>query len=218
MINPGDLSIPMLGHCMVESPIQRFWADAHEMNIFVSDEDRILLNDSLGSILGLIPREESGPASFELAGPHRKLFFDPASSSCAIVTCGGLCPGINDVIRGIVMQACLRYGVRTIFGIQYGYEGLIRKYEHSLLNLTPASVENIHSVGGSVLGTSRGPQDAAQIVERLRELNIKMLFIIGGDGTLRGANRIADEARRLHYPIFGSWHSKDHRQRYNVHR
>jgi 6-phosphofructokinase 1 len=170
------------------------------MEIFVSDEDKILLDDSLTSVATSIARNETLTA-FELAGPRRKLFFDPANSSCAIVTCGGLCPGINDVIRGIVMQACLRYGVRTIFGIQCGYEGLIKEYGHSVLNLTPESVQNIHSLGGSVLGTSRGPQNASQIVERLCELNVNALFIVGGDGTLRGANQVASEAERLNCPI-----------------
>ena len=99
------------------------------------------------------------------------------------------------------MQACLRYGVRTIFGIQCGYEGLIKEYGHSVLNLTPESVQNIHSLGGSVLGTSRGPQNASQIVERLCELNVNALFIVGGDGTLRGANQVASEAERLNCPI-----------------
>jgi 6-phosphofructokinase 1 len=200
MINPTDFSVRTLGRCTVESPIQRYWAHAREMEIFVPDEDKILLDDSLTSVATSIARNETLTA-FELAGPRRKLFFDPANSSCAIVTCGGLCPGINDVIRGIVMQACLRYGVRTIFGVQCGYEGLIKEYGHPVLNLTPESVENIHSLGGSMLGTSRGPQDASQIVQRLCELNIKILFIIGGDGTLRGANQIAGEAQRRDYPI-----------------
>ena len=200
MINPTDFSVRTLGRCTVESPIQRYWAHAREMEIFVPDEDNILLDDSLTSVATSIARNETLTA-FELAGPRRKLFFDPANSSCAIVTCGGLCPGINDVIRGIVMQACLRYGVRTIFGIQCGYEGLIKEYGHSVLNLTPESVQNIHSLGGSVLGTSRGPQDASQIVERLCELNVNVLFIVGGDGTLRGANQIASEAERLNCPI-----------------
>jgi 6-phosphofructokinase 1 len=185
---------------MVDSPIQGYWSHAPEMQIFVSDEDRILLDDSQTSVAASIARSES-LIGFELAGPRQKLFFDPVNSSCAIVTCGGLCPGINDVIRGIVRQAYLRYGVQTIFGIQSGYEGLIKEYGHPLLNLTPESVDNIHSLGGSILGTSRGPQDASEIVERLCELNIKILFIIGGDGTLRGANQIVDEAQRRDCPI-----------------
>jgi 6-phosphofructokinase 1 len=112
MINPADLRVPTLGHCTVESPIQRHWAHADETEIFVSDEGQILLDYSLTSVVASIARIESALAAFELAGPRRKLFFDPADSSCAIVTCGGL--------RG---QAYLRYGIRTILGIQCGYEG-----------------------------------------------------------------------------------------------
>ena len=123
------------------------------------------------------------------AGPRRRIFFDPAKTSCAIVTCGGLCPGINDVIRGLTMQAYSRYGVQKIYGIRCGYEGLIKDYGHPVSELTPDAVRNIHTLGGSILGTSRGPQDPVKIVERLCELNVNVLFIIGGDGTLRGADR-----------------------------
>jgi Fructose-bisphosphate aldolase class-II len=122
MINPADLEVPTLGPCTVESPMQRRWVQADEMEIFVSDEDQILLDDSLASVSASITRNEP-LAAFELAGPRRKLFFDPAKSSCAIITCGGLCPGINDVIRGLVMQAHDRYGIRKIYGMRCGYEG-----------------------------------------------------------------------------------------------
>jgi 6-phosphofructokinase 1 len=200
VIHPSDLEVPTLGSCAVESPMQRHWAHADEMEIFVSDKDKILLHDSLKSVATSIAHNET-PAAFELAGPRRKLFFDPGNSSCAIVTCGGLCPGINDVIRGLVMQAYHRYGLRTIHGIRCGYEGLIKDYGHPLVDLTPEAVKNIHSLGGSVLGTSRGPQDVAKIVERLCELNINILFIIGGDGTLRGASQISAESQRRNHPL-----------------
>ena len=101
--------------------MQRHWAQAGEMEIFVSDEDRILLDDSLSSVSGALACSERLPA-FELAGPRRSIFFDPAKTSCAIVTCGGLCPGINDVIRGLTMEAYSRYGVQKIYGIRCGYE------------------------------------------------------------------------------------------------
>jgi 6-phosphofructokinase 1 len=120
---------------------------------------------------------------------------------CAIVTCGGLCPGINDVIRGLTMQAYSRYGVQKIYGIRCGYEDLIKDYGHPVSELTPDAVRNINTLGESILGTSRGPQDAVKIVERLCELNINVLFIIGGDGTLRGANRIASESQRRNHAI-----------------
>ena len=197
---PADLEVATLGPCTIESPMQRHWAQAGEMEIFVSDEDKILLDDSFTSVSGALTRSERLPA-FELAGPRRSIFFDPAKTSCAIVTCGGLCPGINDVIRGLTMQAYSRYGVQKIYGIRYGYEGLIKDYGHPVSELTPDAVRNIHTLGGSILGTSRGPQDAVKIVERLCELNINVLFIIGGDGTLRGADRIAAESQRRNHAI-----------------
>jgi 6-phosphofructokinase 1 len=200
MPSTTDLEVSTLGECTVESPMQRHWAQAEEMEIFVSDEDKILLDDSLTSVSNAFARNEL-PVAFELAGPRRKLFFDPANSSCAIVTCGGLCPGINDVIRGLTMQAYNRYGVRKIYGIRCGYEGFIEDYGHPISELTPEAVTNIHTLGGSVLGTSRGHQDALKIVERLRELNINILFIVGGDGTLRGGDRIAAEAQRRSHAI-----------------
>ena len=126
------------------------------MEIFVSGEDKILLDDSLTSVATSIAHNER-LAAFELAGPRRRIFFDPANTFCAIVTCGGLCPGINDVIRGLTMQAYSRYGVRKIFGIRCGYEGLIKDYGHPISELTPDVVRNIHTLGGSILGTSRWP-------------------------------------------------------------
>ena len=104
-----------------------------------------------------------------------------------MVTCGGLCPGLNDVIRGLVMTLNYSYGVRTIYGIPYGYEGFIPKYGHAPLHLTPDFVSDLNQDGGSVLGSSRGPQSKAEIVDFLVEYRINVLFVIGGDGTLRGA-------------------------------
>jgi 6-phosphofructokinase 1 len=132
----------------------------------------------------------------ELAGPRERLLFDPARLTCGIVTCGGLCPGLNDVIRAIVMSLHHHYGVKDVLGFRFGYEGLVRRLGHAPLRLTPDAVNRIHHLGGSVLGASRGPQDPAEMVRRLEELNVRVLFTIGGDGTLRGALAIGEEARR----------------------
>jgi 6-phosphofructokinase 1 len=137
----------------------------------------------------------------ESAGPRRTLFFDPAKLACGIVTCGGLCPGVNDVVRAIVLSLRRHYGVRSIYGFRFGYEGLVKRIGHEPLALTPESVQRIHEGGGSVLGSSRGPQDPAEMVERLNELGIGILFAIGGDGTLRGAQKIGEEASRRGLPI-----------------
>jgi 6-phosphofructokinase 1 len=134
--------------------------------------------------------------SFELAGPRERLFFEPARSTVAIVTCGGLCPGLNDIIKGIVTQCYNRYGVTRIFGFRYGYEGLVPRYGHVPISLKPDNVQQIHNFGGSILGTSRGHQDPSEMVETLEEMEIDMLFVVGGDGTLRGAHRITEEIER----------------------
>ena len=137
----------------------------------------------------------------ESAGPRRMLFFDPAKLACGIVTCGGLCPGLNDVIRAIVLSLRSQYGVKKVYGFRFGYEGLVRRLGHEPLELTPESVHRIHESGGSVLGSSRGPQDPAEMVEYLNELGVGVLFAIGGDGTLRGAQKIGEEAARRGLPI-----------------
>lgn len=134
--------------------------------------------------------------SFELAGPREKLYFDPPKTRCAIVTCGGLCPGINDVIRSIVMEAHHGYGVASVLGIRYGLQGFIPKYKHEVLNLTPDNVSHIHQFGGTMLGSSRGHQDPEEIMDALERMNISCLFMIGGDGTLKAAHRISEAAKK----------------------
>jgi 6-phosphofructokinase 1 len=169
-----------------------------------TDGDRILLNDHI------VPVRESmhsdvEPPSIELAGPRRGIFFDPAKTCIAIVTCGGLCPGINDVIRAIVMQAHHNYGVRRILGIQYGYEGLDPAFGHKPVELTPEAVANIATFGGSILGTSRGKREVKVMVNRLEALGVDILCVIGGDGSQRGAQAIHEEirARGSHIAVVG---------------
>ncbi len=133
----------------------------------------------------------------ESAGPRERIYFEPSKVHAAIVTCGGLCPGLNDVIRAIVMCLWYRYGVRKISGVRYGYRGLIEGFNLPLLELTPELVSDIHRNGGTILGSSRGYGDrSGQIVNMLERLGINMLFTIGGDGTQRGALGIAEEIER----------------------
>lgn len=199
-ISANDLNIVNLGPGTIWSPLHRL-ADADESSDnFVTDDQRVLLDDTLDGVKDLLARGEPLP-SFELAGPRRKIFFDPEHTACGIVTCGGLCPGLNDVIRGLVMQLNYRYGVRKIYGFRYGYEGFIPEYGHEVVQLTTEFVNNIHRFGGTVLGTSRGPQDTGRILDRLGEFGINILFVIGGDGTLRGALDISQEARKRGRPI-----------------
>ncbi len=141
------------------------------------------------------PTHGEHPA-FELAGAEPKLFFDPAKTTAGIVTCGGLCPGLNDVIRGLVMVLWHRYGVRDIMGFRYGYEGLNPAFGHEPMKLTPEKVATIHEQGGTMLGSSRGPQDSDTMLDYLDTLGVDILFCVGGDGTLRGALAVSEAARK----------------------
>ncbi|MDL2306514.1 ATP-dependent 6-phosphofructokinase [Desulfovibrio sp. OttesenSCG-928-C06] len=145
------------------------------------------------------------PVTFEAAGPREHLFFDSSKAKCAIVTCGGLCPGLNDVIRAIVMEATHNYKVPAILGIRYGLEGFIPKYDHEVMELTPDNISGIHLMGGTILGTSRGPQSAEEIVDALERMNVSCLFMLGGDGTMRAMSKVAAEikARRNKISVIG---------------
>jgi len=123
------------------------------------------------------------------------MYFDSSKVKCAIVTCGGLCPGINDVIRAIVMDAYHHYHVASVIGIRYGLQGFIPKYGHDIVELTPHNVSNFHVFGGTELGSSRGPQPADEIVDALERMNVGVLFMIGGDGTMKAAANIVKEIR-----------------------
>jgi 6-phosphofructokinase 1 len=137
-----------------------------------------------------------GAREFELAGPRARLLFDPVATRAGIVTCGGLCPGLNNVIRSIVLELHHKYGVRDVLGFRNGYQGLDPAVGQPPVVLNPEEVEGIHRDGGTILGTSRGPVDVAAAVENLIRLKIEILFTIGGDGTQRGANALFQAARK----------------------
>jgi 6-phosphofructokinase 1 len=131
--------------------------------------------------------------AFEKAGPREKIFFDPQHTRAAIVTCGGLCPGMNDVVRSLFYELISNYGIAEVLGIRYGYSGLNPTTGRPPIVLTDSDVAEIHHEGGTILGTSRGPQEPPIMVEYLRKLGVNMLFCVGGDGTQRGAHAIAEE-------------------------
>jgi 6-phosphofructokinase 1 len=199
-----DLIVPMLGVPEIKSPLKPSQDTDGESFGFIENDDRVLHDSSLAHFLHCRETGET-PVSFEKAGPHKHLFFEAARTKVAIVTCGGLCPGLNNVIRSLVHQLYYRYKVKKIIGIQYGFEGFIHKYGHTILDLTPESVENIHLFGGTILGSSRGKQDTGLIVDRLSELNVDILFCIGGDGTMHGAHAIYKEIsnRKLNISVAG---------------
>lgn len=190
----ADLTVAMLGPCRIDSPLKPLIDARKTTEHYVDELDRVLFHDTLAEITatGLQPADLPG---FEPAGPRRSIFFDPAKLRVGIVTCGGLCPGINDVIRGLVMELRFHYGVQRIYGFRNGYQGFIPRYGHDVMDLTPEVVSRIAEDGGTILGTSRGSQDPDAIVDCLERLNLGVLFVIGGDGTLRGAMKIAERVR-----------------------
>jgi 6-phosphofructokinase 1 len=193
-ITAADLEIRTLGAPTVRSPLLSAHVTHPSSMHWVDRDDRVLFDDSLEmAARRKLPLSEL-PA-FEPGGPRSHLFFDPATVSAAIVTCGGLCPGLNDVIRGLVLQLTQEYGVPTVLGFRNGYRGLVPPDSEEPIVLTPQSVSGIDRQGGTVLGTSRGAQDPEAMVDTLERHNISMLFVIGGDGTLRGASQIAASAQ-----------------------
>jgi len=188
LIGDVETKIASLGKRKVDSPI------AGRGDVFIKENERVLIN-IVESCVSETLKKKKMLLSFEMAGPRRKIYFDPAKLKCGIVTCGGLCPGANDVIRALVLELHYAYGVHNIYGFKYGLQGFIPKYGHELLELTPEKVASIHEMGGTILGTSRGPQDISEIVDTLDRLNIGILFMIGGDGTLHAASKICDEIR-----------------------
>jgi 6-phosphofructokinase 1 len=195
-----DFFVRSLGKGNVLSPLKNKQREDSPVYKFVDDTDRIIYDVSAKSFFKNIETGEQ-PVSFEKAGPRENLFFEPAKTKVGIVTCGGLCPGLNNVIRSLVNELFYRYGINRILGIRYGYEGLVSKYNHPIIELTPQMVSNIHLTGGSVLGSSRGNQDVGQMVDTLEIMNINILFCIGGDGTLRGAHAIQQEIEKRNLKI-----------------
>ena len=184
-LDDARFAIPTLGEARVSNPFA---------SSYVADEER-LLHDA--TVAGVRLHLDAGapPPGFEIAGPRERIFFEPSGLRCGIVTCGGLCPGLNDVVRAIVLSLHHHYDVAGVLGFRFGYEGLGPR-ACPPLDLTPDTVDRIHHDGGTVLGSSRGPETPSDMVDTLERLGIGLLFVVGGDGTLRGAQAIAAEVRR----------------------
>lgn len=177
-------NVKTLGECKIPSPVHH-----HE---FIRSGERILVTENENYMRYLEERLGHTP-TFERAGPLEKIFHDPNWTRVGIVTAGGLCPGLNNVIKGLVEILYFDYGVKSVFGIRYGYAGLSPKFGHQPVMLNPDVVDTIHELGGTILGSSRGQQPTEEIVDTLERMNINVLFCIGGDGSLRCAHDVACE-------------------------
>jgi 6-phosphofructokinase 1 len=190
----ADFSVEVknLGPCKLSSPVR--------YRSFVTDSGRVLYDLDAERITEKI-KQGKKLITFEEAGPRECVFFDPDTVTAAVVTCGGLCPGLNDVIRSIVHELYFMYGVRQIKGVRFGYAGLNPVSGWPMIDLTPDTVRYIHEDGGSFLGSSRGPQPVDLMVNTLLKERIDIFFAIGGDGTLRGAQAIHQEVEKRGLPI-----------------
>jgi 6-phosphofructokinase 1 len=194
-----NFSIDELGKCSILSPIVMSKTLGDGIANYVTDEQFIRLETVL------MPGHQHSvkkSQALQCAGPREHIYFSPAHVHAGIVSCGGLCPGINDVIRAIVRCLWYRYGVKRITGVRYGYLGFLPEYQYDVIELNPEIVDDIHKLGGTFLGSARGGgREVVKIVDTLERLNLNMLFTIGGDGTQRGTLDIADEVEKRHLKI-----------------
>lgn len=187
-IKASQTAIPILGKAKIPNPATSMCGPDGTVCSFAGESDRVLVNPYPEDVIG-----KKNLPSFEIAGPRENVYFDPTKLKAAIVTCGGMCPGINSLLRSIVLQLYYIYGVRNIVGVRYGLQGFSPRYGHEMVELTPTLVQNIHGRGGSFLGMSRGPQPMEEVVDSLERQNIGLLLMIGGDGTLKAAQSIHEE-------------------------
>ncbi|HQO91098.1 MAG TPA: ATP-dependent 6-phosphofructokinase [bacterium] len=197
-----NLEIKKLGRQDFVSPLTQ---NKRIYSTQVIPEDERILAFIDKSVVDSIKNVNLETPTFEKAGPREKLFFEPGETVSAVVTCGGICPGLNAVIRGIVVMNYYRYNNQRILGISNGYAGLVKEYGYEVKHLTPSYVESANLRGGTIIGTSRGGQDAVKMVDRLSELGVNILYTIGGDGTQRGAMDIINEIdkRNLKISVIG---------------
>ena len=187
-----DFKVQQLGEATHPNP--------SDQEVFVSEEERIAFSSQIKNLKNQFDSGKE-PPSFEKAGARKTLFHNPEKTKAALITCGGLCPGLNNVIKSLVNVLEKDYKVRDIVGIRYGYKGLAKSSNLEPIQLNSKTVDQIHKQGGTILGSSRGNQDPQEMVDMLQDQGINLLFCIGGDGTLKGAKTIADAANNRNAKI-----------------
>lgn len=188
----SDFNVDVLGPCKYKSSLEFKNYDIRRQ------EERIVFNTRIRKDHKILKSEI---LSFELARPHKEIYFDAATTNVGIVTCGGLCPGLNDVIRSITYASISGYGVKNVYGFKYGFLGMTAAYNQHVVNLTANTVDKIHELGGTILGSSRGGQDIVDMVDTLVKFNISILYTIGGDGTHHGTMALVKEITKRNLKI-----------------
>ena len=195
-----DLNVKSFGKAKLQSPLSNIENLELKKTYYIRDSKDRIRFDTLVNI-----NKEPDTVSFEKAGPRSKIYYAPSRTKAGIITCGGLCPGLNDVIRSIVKELEIWYKVKKVWGFRFGYQGLAQNPEHPPIILSPEEVDDIHKRGGTVLGSSRGNPPVEEMIQSLEDKGINILFCIGGDGTLKGAHALAEEIekRKLKISIIG---------------
>ena len=197
-VRSEDFIIETLGHANINSPLELSSSNEEYVASFVDDNEIVVLNGHTN----WIESKDYKPVFIEAAGPREKIYFDPRKVKAAIVTCGGLCPGLNNVIRDITYTLRARYNVKNVVGVCNGFKGFLSEFEYPIVELNRRRVRYIHREGGTILGSSRGYGDRTEdIVSCLEQMNVNMLFTIGGDGTQKGSLRIHEEAKRRGFKL-----------------
>ncbi len=189
-----DFRIKTLGPCKIPSPKHYSTTLGDAIANYTRDDQYILRSNTTDA--SNVGTDYDPVWMLEEAGPREKIYFAPSHVNAAVVTCGGLCPGLNDVIRSITRTLWYFYGVERINGIRYGYRGFRPEFNYPPIKLDPDVVDDIHKLGGTVLGSSRGYGEVDPIVDALERMNINMLFTIGGDGTQKGNLEISQEIEK----------------------
>ena len=196
VINAEKFEITSLGEPTIDATAIPGLARFAQGNFWVDDDDRVPFHASFRK--GAAPNQT---CSFEAAGARKRIFFDPKTVVAGMVTCGGTCPGLNDVIRALFMELYHVFGVRKILGFRYGLRGLDPEKDLDPIELTKDWVTDIHTQAGSILGLSRGYVAPEAMVENLIQRGVNMLFVIGGDGTQRAAHAIHEAAVRANHML-----------------
>jgi 6-phosphofructokinase 1 len=195
-LTPEQFAVKKLGPSRVPSPLKLSTHVGDGLAHYVPEGTRVLYKAS-----GEREEDFDMDLFMERAGPREMIHFNPATTRVGVVTCGGLSPGVNNVIRSLVLELRFQYGVDDIVGFRYGFRGINPARGYPPVPLTYELVRTIHNEGGTVLGTSRGAEEASVIVDQLVAMGINVLFCIGGDGTLRGAHAVFQEVERRQEPI-----------------